>query len=131
MTNTIKEFLEEWKESARSYYEEMAQLMIDTDRETFNEEYSRAQRETFRIAYNKQLFEEFLNKQVAIKEEKLIKTIEKKAGKIIDASHLTIGKDGSINGEIIGEKETVQVETIYAGGYNIRRLHYRTLVKVI
>lgn len=64
------------------------------------------------------------------KKASLILRIEKKAGIITDASNLTIGSDGNINGIIIGRKATVKVATIYAGGYNIQCLHYRVLVNI-
>ena len=53
------------------------------------------------------------------------------AGNIIDASDLRIGKNGEINGIVIGDKNKVKVETISAGGYNIQCYHFRVLVKLI
>lgn len=129
MTNTIKEFLQEWKVNAREYYEGMAKEMATADFKEFSEEYSRAQRELFAMSGNKENFDKFLDKEVEKKEKAFIKRIEKKAGTITDAENLTIGKDGNINGKVIGEKATVEVETILAGGYNIQKLHYRILVK--
>jgi hypothetical protein len=70
-----------------------------------------------------------LDKEVANKKAKLIARVEKKAGKIIDASLMTIGNDGSLNGYITGKIMKVHVHTIYAGGYNIQCLHFRVLVK--
>ena len=83
--------------------------------------------------YGKQYWNEKLNKmldkEVENKRKTLIVRIEKKAGKIQDAGCLFIGINGEINGSIKGDKATVQVETIYAGGFNIQCLHYRVLVK--
>lgn len=73
--------------------------------------------------------EKLLNKEVENKKATLIKKIESKAGQIIDAKNLYIGADGNINGYVIGNIKQVNVETIYAGGYNIQCLHYRVLVK--
>lgn len=53
------------------------------------------------------------------------------AGNIIDASDLRIGKNGEINGIVVGDKNKVKVETISAGGYNIQCYHFRVLVKLI
>lgn len=72
---------------------------------------------------------EVLDKEVENKKASLIKRIEKKAGKIVDAGMLYIASDGNINGNVEGEKAKVRVETILAGGYNIQKLHYRVLVK--
>ena len=52
-------------------------------------------------------------------------------GNIIDASNLRVGDNGSINGVIIGDLGRAQIDTIFAGGYNVQRLHYRVLVNLI
>jgi|GEM_PF-2159804 hypothetical protein len=49
-------------------------------------------------------------------------------GDITDASSLHVGKNGSINGTIVGKLGKAVVETIMAGGYNVQVLHYRVLV---
>ena len=49
-------------------------------------------------------------------------------GQITDASNLTIGAKGDLNGYIVGTKGKAKVQTIGAGGYNIQRFHFRTLI---
>ena len=49
-------------------------------------------------------------------------------GTILDASHLYIGDKGDLNGYILGTNGTAKVQTIGAGGYNIQRFHFRTLI---
>lgn len=49
-------------------------------------------------------------------------------GTITDASNLYIGEDAELNGYIIGDRGTAKVQTIGAGGWNIQRFHFRTLV---
>lgn len=58
----------------------------------------------------------------------IIERTNKITGKITDASNLSIGAKGELNGYIIGEKGTAKVNTIGAGGYNIQRFHFRTLI---
>ena len=49
-------------------------------------------------------------------------------GTITDASNLSVGRKGDLNGFIIGERGKAKVETIGAGGYNIQCYHFRTLI---
>ena len=49
-------------------------------------------------------------------------------GQITDASHLTIGAKGDLNGYIVGTKGVAKVQTVGAGGYNIQCFHFRTLI---
>lgn len=61
----------------------------------------------------------------------LISRITKVTGLIEDASYLTIGHSGALNGVVHGEKGSAKVETIMAGGWNIQCFHFRTLVHEI
>lgn len=84
---------------------------------------------------NKEEREAWLEK--TIEEEKkakladLIARINKVVGTITDASSLTIGGKGDINGFVVGTEGKARVETIGAGGYNIVCFHFRTLIHEI
>ena len=58
----------------------------------------------------------------------LTNRIMKVVGRIADASGLYIADNGEINGYIDGTEGRAKVETIGAGGYNIQRFHFRTLI---
>lgn len=50
-------------------------------------------------------------------------------GEITDASYLEIAPNGNLDGVIIGTRGKASVQTIGAGGYNIQRFHFRTLIR--
>jgi hypothetical protein len=94
----------------------------------------------FKMKYSDPLFihykssnfdNEWLDKNVEQeKNDKLIDLmtrVTKITGVITDASNLRV-KNGELNGTIIGENGSVTVNTIGAGGYNVQRFHFRTLV---
>lgn len=63
------------------------------------------------------------------KYDNLVARVTKIVGTITDVSNLTISRNLELNGYIIGTEGTAEVETIGAGGWNIQRFHFRTLVK--
>ncbi len=60
--------------------------------------------------------------------DRLLEQIEKITGTIEDATGLGIGAKGEINGIVSGKAGNAKVQTIGAGGHNIQRYHFRTLV---
>lgn len=82
-------------------------------------------------SYDDIALEKFLDAEVRARYNDLVKRITEKAGEIVSADNLYIGRNGQINGIVNGTKNNVRVETIPAGGYNIQKFHYRTLVHVI
>ena len=58
----------------------------------------------------------------------IIARTTKIVGTVTDASDLHIGIDGELNGLIKGTDGNARVTTIGAGGYNIQRFHFRTLI---
>ena len=65
----------------------------------------------------------------------LVNRVKDITGEITDWNgvHLTVGTNGFpvLNGFVIGKEGRAEVESIFAGGYNIQRLHVRVLVKSI
>lgn len=118
----LKETMSEWR--AKYFLEQKF------DEEYFKEVPSLAYKfHTRHGAYNEQALDKFLDEQVRAKYRDLVNRITEKAGEIVDASNLYIGRTGQINGTVSGLRGTVRVETIPAGGYNVQRFHYRTLVE--
>lgn len=109
----IKDFCDEWYQTTLKY---------------FLEHHDNGPKDTFRW-FEKGEIAKYLRKEADQKEDEIAIRVQKKCGKILDASDLKIGKNGTINGTIIGEKGTAHVETIVAGGYNIQQLHFRVLIK--
>lgn len=90
--------------------------------------------------FDEEKLNKILDKDVEYKYNDFVNRIKEKAGEIQDVSGLKIAGNGIINGVVIGDKHTVKVETILAGGYNanvivnVKRgqiLHYRVLVNII
>jgi len=52
-------------------------------------------------------------------------------GQITDASLLSIGQKGDLNGYIKGINGTAHVQTVGAGGWNIQCFHFRTLINKV
>lgn len=64
--------------------------------------------------------------------EDLVNRCKEKVGTVTDWRnvHPTLGNHGcTLNGFVIGTNGRAEVESVLAGGYNIQRLHIRTLVK--
>ena len=60
--------------------------------------------------------------------DRFIDQIEHITGEITDVSNLRIGAKGELNGFVVGKTGKAKVQTIGAGGDNIQRFHYRTLI---
>ena len=71
-----------------------------------------------------------LERECEIQYQVFINRVEAKGGKIINVVYCRWNGKGNIDGLILCENNTVEINTIIAGGYNIQRLHYRTLINV-
>lgn len=95
-------------------------------------------RQDNKVNYEK--LNEILDKDIEAKYWNMVEKVTKITGEIIDASDLSIGGDGNINGIIIGKEGNAKLETILAGGYNQniivnvkhgQILHFRLLVNKV
>jgi hypothetical protein len=139
----IDEFLQAWKDSATAYYNNLLKEYMELyTLKKSKKEWATSKNKSDLAVIAKvtcygiydtekvnQLLDEMLTKDVKSKKISLVSKVEKKAGKIIDATKLYVANDGNINGYITGEIKTVEVETILAGGHNVQCMHYRVLVK--
>lgn len=82
--------------------------------------------EGYRI--NEEKLDKDLKEEANRKYDFIIERTNAIVGTITDASNLYIGMDAELNGYIIGENGKAKVQTIGAGGWNIQRYHFRTLI---
>ena len=62
------------------------------------------------------------------KYDDIVNRANKICGTIKDATGLSVGEKGELNGLVIGDRGRAYIETIGAGGYNIQCFHFRTLI---
>lgn len=136
----IREYLNEWKKSAQEYYEAQYKEMSEqldqlkkTDWEGRNKLRNKYGKFVFEASYYKSnvsgYFEKEINQEAEAKYYNIVTKVTKICGEITNANYLHIAKNGEINGYIEGTEANAYVETITAGGYNVQRFHFRTLVK--
>jgi hypothetical protein len=141
---SVEAFLQDWKVKMIDYY-----MKKTADFEKFYEtvkdmKYNERQKEIKRnfsadiviyanISEGRRLaiITEDMEKDIILKRLDLYHRCSEAVGVITDASGLTTGYNGSINGIVHGENGSARVETIEAGGYNIQCYHYRVLVNKI
>ena len=83
------------------------------------------------IEESEALLDKDLKEEAERKYDDIIERTNAVVGEITDASYLTVGMKGDLNGFVIGTRGKAKVETIGAGGYNIQCYHFRTLINKI
>lgn len=120
--NVVVDFLEQMYTDDMVWYKELKALSY--------EERSKATKVVQMIAgLNEEQAKKLFRQDVTLRFHKLVIAVKNKAGDHIQKFDLERNDNGGLDGFITGEKATVRLETIIAGGYNIQRAHYRTLVK--
>lgn len=113
--------------------------MSPEDRKKYSDEYHEYEREFKRqwmhvtqFEHGDRSWEENLERDLEAEKNRkydfIIERTNEIVGQITDASNLTIGAKGDLNGFILGTKGAAKVQTIGAGGYNIQCFHFRTLI---
>lgn len=109
----IKDFLADWQRRAIEFY------MTRHDN---------SKNDMFRYR-SAEYIEKAIQQEAQDKGIEIASRVADKCGQIVNAAGIKIGANGSINGLIIGTNGSAEVETIFAGGYNVQCLHFRVLVK--
>lgn len=112
----------EYNDRRRQFYSKWRFLDKYLTTEFDNETYTRKE------VLNTEKLDKDLEQEANAMYDDIIQRTNEITGKITDASGLDIGEKGELNGYIKGERGTAHVHTIGAGGYNIQRFHFRTLV---
>ena len=89
------------------------------------------ERKNGEYTFNGELLKKDLDEEANLKYDFIIERTNAIVGQITDASSLTVGDKGDLNGFIIGSRGTAKVQTIGAGGYNIQCYHFRTLINKV
>lgn len=121
-----KQLVSEWTAFDMAEKERMANDKKSLSKEDFRLKYSYSKEEYLHYGTEEKFHKENEN-EANIWIINLYNKVVKLTGEIIDATNLKWGGKG-LDGFIIGEKTKVRVETIAAGGYNIQKLHLRTLL---
>lgn len=133
MPEAIQKFFADWKSAfVDAWMEKMAEMraLAKTSHVEYMREMNRHGAEWFvRIHWRKEDWEREAEAQKKARMINLINRVRKAVGTITDATGLYLTDNGEINGVVKGTEGRAAVRTIVAGGWNIQRLHFRTLVR--
>lgn len=107
----------------REYYKEYREAKNEFN-QTWNFLYPYIDRQRF----DSQKLRKELEQDKKAKYDDIVNRANKICGTITDATGLSVGEKGELNGLVIGDRGTAYIETIGAGGYNIQCYHFRTLI---
>ena len=136
----IREFLSNWKKEAYEFYSNKLESLQNELQGVSKTDWER--RNALRQKYGDMVFKanyygsnanEYLQKEIELDAEakyyNIVTKIQKICGEVTDAKNLYIAHNGELNGYVYGNNGNAEVRTIGAGGYNVQRFHFRTLVK--
>ena len=136
MNKNIELFLNNWEEKALLFYENVREDYIQNKsnmayielQDYICNKYGKGNYIIIKDKYKE--IKTIVEKEKNKKYNALIKAIDKKTGGIIEIISLNIdNKSGNLNGVIVGNNGKFEIDTVYAGGYNVQCLHFRTLIK--
>ena len=104
----------------KQYYDEINSLTKKVTTIEYDYDYDNNCRKYTGYKVNEDELNKILDKDVRIKYTTLVNEITHITGEIIDATNLSIGLKGDINGVVIGKNGTASVNTFSAGGWNIQ-----------
>lgn len=131
-----REYHEKYQELDREYFnafrEGRDKKEISNKRkqlkDNFNQKWSHVMQFNHGSLSWKETMRQDLEDEKIRKYDDLVERVTKVTGTIIDASGLRIDGRSNLNGLVIGEEGSANVETIVAGGWNVQVKHFRTLI---
>lgn len=115
----IKEFIETWKNEEIEWF---LRKYESGDREDCSKQ------DIKMLEQGMDYIVKVLDQDAQIRLATLIAQIKDRAGEVVDCKLTRNGNNG-YDGWIKGTRESFAIQTILAGGYNIQRLHYRTIFR--
>ena len=135
----IREFLNSWKKEVYEFYlNQLEAMKAEWEKlSKFDWQGHNALRKKYGVlVYNARTYGDsgakYLEKEIEqdaeAKYNNMVAKIQGICGEVTKAN-LYIGRNGELNGYVYGTEGNAEVRTIGAGGYNVQRFHFRTLVK--
>lgn len=133
MPKAIEEFFARWEKAFIECWmekmEEMKKLRSEDFQKFKNEMNKHGAMWWERITWTEADWKKEAAREKEVKMYNLVRRVRKVVGVITDEEGLYLDERGEINGVVVGTDGKAAVSTIIAGGWNIQRIHFRTLVR--
>lgn len=127
----IDQFIEEMKKDDIKYFADLKALKKEIGYDAWVKKIALGEitkTDSTIIRNTDEYIAKLVKKDAEARKAKILKQVSVKVGNILECD-LQRNENGGFDGKIKGDKGQIYIETIVAGGYNIQRAHYRTLIK--